>query len=71
MFFLCIFKCLKFHQLNNIKIIKKDFKKSRERYQSLSKEEQEKKSYTMVVSDTKIYQKKNKILLSTGKKIIR
>ena len=33
------------HQLNIIKIIKKDYKKkARERYESLSKEEKEKKS---------------------------
>ena len=34
---------LKIHQLNIIKIIKKDFKKSCERYRSLSKEDEEKK----------------------------
>ena len=42
--FLYIQKCIKIHQLNNIKIIKKVYKKkARERYQNLSKEEKEEK----------------------------
>ena len=42
-FFSHMWKCLKAHQLNIIKIIKKDYKiKARERYQSLSKEEEKK-----------------------------
>ena len=46
-------------------------KKSRERYQSLSKEEKEKKWY-MVVKDTKISQKmKNKRWLSIEKNITK
>ena len=35
---------LKIYQLNIIKKIKKDWKKARERYQNLSKEEKEKKA---------------------------
>ena len=42
-FFLHIQHCLKIHQLNIIKMIKKCYKKAHERYQSLSKEEKEKK----------------------------
>ena len=42
-FLLLIRNCLRNHQLNIIKIIKKNFKKTREGYQSLSKEEKEKK----------------------------
>ena len=50
---------------------KKKKKKSRERYQSLSKEEKEKKWY-MVVKDTKISQKmKNKRWLSIEKNITK
>ena len=36
-------KCLNIHQLNIIKITKKDYKKARERHQSLSKEKKETK----------------------------
>ena len=43
---------LKIHQLNIIKIIKKDFKKPCERYRSLSKED-EKKSYENLPEDEK------------------
>ena len=51
--------------------MKKDYrKKARERYQSVSKEEQ-KKSNNMVMNVTKIFQKiKNKSLLSIEKNII-
>ena len=38
----------------NVKITKKDYKKTRERYQSFSRK---KKSDNMVVNGTKIYQK--------------
>ena len=38
-----IHKCLQIHQLNTIKIMKKDWEKACERYRSLSKEEKEKK----------------------------
>ena len=57
--------------INVIKIMKKDYrKKARERYQSLSKEEQ-KKSNTMVMNITKILHKiKNKSSLSIEKNII-
>ena len=52
---------LKIHQLNIIKIIKKDFKKPCERYRSLSKEDKEKKQ-------RKIYPRmKNKSLLKIAK----
>ena len=47
-------KCLKIHQLNIIRIIKKDYKKKAyERYQSLSREEKERKDYNMAVNDTR------------------
>ena len=47
-------KCLKIHQLNIIRIIKKDYKKKAyERYRSLSREEKEKKDYNMTVNDTR------------------
>ena len=50
---------------------KKDYKKSRERYQSLSKEEKEKEN-NIVPTDTQIYQKmKNKSLLSIEKNSIK
>ena len=53
-FFSHIQKCLKIHQLNIKKITKKDYnKKPRKRYQSLSKEEKEKKS-NISVNDIKI-----------------
>ena len=42
-FFSYIKKCLKIHQLNIIKITKKDYKKVCERYQNLSKKEKEEK----------------------------
>ena len=46
-------------------------KKARERYQSLSKEEKEKKSNNTVMNNTKIYEKmKNKSLLSIEKNIV-
>ena len=58
------------HQLNIMKIIKKDYKKkSRGRHQSLSKI---KKRINMAAIDTKVYQKmKSKSLLSIGKHIIK
>ena len=62
---------LKIHQPNIIKIIKKNYEKARERYQSLSKEEKEKKGDNMVVSDSKISQKMKKSLLSIGKNIVK
>ena len=51
-FFFCKFfshikNCLKTHQLNIIKITKKDYKKAGERYQTLSKKGNEKKSDNM------------------------
>ena len=56
---------LKIHQLNIIKIIKKDFKKPCERYRSLSKEDEKKKA-------TKIYPRmKNKSLLKIEKNIVK
>ena len=59
---------LKNHQLNIIKIMQE---KTRQRYQSLSKEEKE-KSNNKVMSDTKIQQKmKNKSLLSIEKTKIK
>ena len=59
---------LKNHQLNIIKIMQE---KTRQRYQSLSKEEKE-KSDNKVMSDTKIHQKmKNKSLLSIEKTKIK
>ena len=59
---------LKNHQLNIIKIMQE---KTRQRYQSLSKEEKE-KSDNKVMSDTKIHQKmKKKSLLSIEKTKIK
>ena len=59
---------LKNHQLNIIKIMQE---KTRQRYQSLSKEEKE-KSDNKVMTDTKIHQKmKNKSLLSIEKTKIK
>ena len=56
-----------YNELNIIKIVKKDYKKACERYQSLSKEEKDKNN-NMVVNDTKIYQKmKNKSFLNIEK----
>ena len=64
-----VWKCLKVYHLNIFKIIKKEYKKTCEKYQTLSKEG--KKSEDMVVNDTKSYQKiKNKRLLSIEKKKI-
>ena len=42
-FFPGIYGCLKIHQLNIVKITMNDHKKTRERYQSFSKEQKEKK----------------------------
>ena len=59
---------LKNHQLNIIKIMQE---KTRQRYQSLSKEEKE-KSDNKVMSDTKIHKKmKKKSLLSIEKTKIK
>ena len=66
-FVMYVWKCLKVYHLNIFKIIKKEYKRTCEKYQTLSKEG--KKSEDMVVNDTKSYQKiKNKRLLSIEKK---
>ena len=72
-FFIIFFfaKYLKIHQLNIIKIIKKGYKKACERYQSLSKEEKEKKQQ-YGPERYKIYQKlRKKSLLSVEKYITK
>ena len=64
-------KCLNIHQLNIIKITKKDYKKARERHQSLSKEKKKKQNDNMVMKDTKISQKiKSKSWLSIEENIL-
>ena len=68
-FFPHISKSPKFHQINIIKITKKDCKKARERYQSLSKEKKRKTSNNTVLKDTEMSQRiKNKIWLNIQKK---
>ena len=59
------------HQINIIKIIKKDYEKTR-KYHSLSKDEKKKKKKRRCgVNNKKIYQKmKSKCLLSIEKVII-
>ena len=62
-----------FHQLNIIKIIKKDYKlKLVKNIKDFLKKKEDKKSKNIVVKDTKIYQKmKNKSLLSKEKNIVK
>ena len=62
-----------FHQLNIIKIIKKDYKiKLVKNIKDFLKKKEDKKSKNIVVKDTKIYQKmKNKSLLSKEKSIVK
>ena len=62
-----------FHQLNIIKIIKKDYKiKLVKNIKDFLKKKEDKRSKNIVVKDTKIYQKmKNKSLLSKEKNIVK
>ena len=62
-----------FHQLNIIKIIKKDYKiKLVKNIKDFLKKKEDRKSKNIVVKDTKIYQKmKNKSLLSKEKSIVK
>ena len=66
-----ISKFLKIHQINISKIMQKDYKKHRERSESLSKNNKEKKCNNMVLNDTKNSQKKHKSWLSIENDIIR
>ena len=63
-------KYLKIHQLNIIKIIKKDYKEKHLKIIKFVLNKKRKKTNNMVVNNTKIYQKiKNKSLLSIEKNI--
>ena len=71
-FSLHVQNCLKIHQLNITKIIKKDYKKKFVKDIKLFLKKKKKKSNNMVVNDTKIYQKmNNESLLSIEKNIIK
>ena len=64
-FFISTRKFLKIHQLNIIKIIKKDYKKKLVKGIKAFLKKKKKKSNNMVVMDMKMYQKmKNKSWLS-------
>ena len=66
-----IYKNLEIHQLNIIKIVKKDYKRNLVKDIKVFVKKKKEKKQQMVMNDTKIYQKIKKSLLSIEKNNIK